>query len=308
MESTQTTTSVPPGTEQQRGRATGVDARARTLIGIPVADRRLELAGVSTAVLEGGGGPPLVLLHGPAGNATHWARVIPDLMTTHRVVAPDLPGQGGSELRDGEPTTERVVAWLGELIERTCDSPPALVGFTLGGAIAARFAVDRPNDLARLVLVDALGLSAFEPAPQFARALNAFQAEPTTRAYELLMRQCMLDLDRVREQMGRRWDPFEAYNVQLARTPSVQAALATLMGELGIPAIPEPDLERIAVPTTLIWGRQDLATPLEVAEAASARYGWPLEVIEDCADEPPFEQPEAFLEALRTALNGRASA
>ena len=38
-----------------------------------------ELAGVSTAVLEGGDGPPVVLLHGPAGNAAHWMRVIPDL-------------------------------------------------------------------------------------------------------------------------------------------------------------------------------------------------------------------------------------
>jgi pimeloyl-ACP methyl ester carboxylesterase len=39
-----------------------------------------------------------------------------------------------------------------------------------------------------------------------------------------------------------------------------------------------------------------------VAEAASARYGWPLHVIEDAADDPPIEQPEAFLRALRAAL------
>ena len=45
------------------------------------------------------------------------------------------------------------------------------------------------------------------------------------------------------------------------------------------------------MPTTLIWGRHDLATPLRVAEAASARYGWPLHVIEDAADDPPVERP-----------------
>jgi pimeloyl-ACP methyl ester carboxylesterase len=54
------------------------------------------------------------------------------------------------------------------------------------------------------------------------------------------------------------------------------------------------------VPTTLIWGRHDLATPLAVAEAASARYGWPLRVIEDAAGNPGMEQPEAFLQALRS--------
>jgi pimeloyl-ACP methyl ester carboxylesterase len=49
-------------------------------------------------------------------------------------------------------------------------------------------------------------------------------------------------------------------------------------------------------------GRHDLATRLRVAEAASARHDWPLHVIEDCADDPPLEQPEAFVAALRTAI------
>ena len=74
------------------------------------------------------------------------------------------------------------------------------------------------------------------------------------------------------------------------------------MGEFGLPEIPDAELERIAVPTSLIWGRQDLATPLAVAEAVSARHGWPLHVIEDCGDDPPIEQPEAFLRALRSEL------
>ncbi len=70
----------------------------------------------------------------------------------------------------------------------------------------------------------------------------------------------------------------------------------------GFPAIPPEVLALIAVPTSLIWGRQDRATPLSVAEAASARFGWPLQVIENCADDPPVEQPDALLRALRTAL------
>ena len=41
---------------------------------------------------------------------------------------------------------------------------------------------------------------------------------------------------------------------------------------------------------------------LNVAEAASVRYGWPLHVIENARDDPAIEQPAAFLEALRTAL------
>jgi pimeloyl-ACP methyl ester carboxylesterase len=55
------------------------------------------------------------------------------------------------------------------------------------------------------------------------------------------------------------------------------------------------------VPTTLIWGRQDRVMRLRIAEKASARYGWPLEVIED-AGHLSLEQPEAFRAALRAAL------
>jgi pimeloyl-ACP methyl ester carboxylesterase len=289
------------GAEGRSRPSGGRDARERLLAGIPVTERRVHLAGVSTAVLEGGDGPPVVLLHGPGGNATHWIRVIPDLVTTHRVVAPDLPGQGASAVADGQLDADRVGAWLGTLIEHTCASPPALVGFALGGAIAARFAGQRAR-VSGLVLVDALGLAPFEPAPDFGLALNGFLAEPTERTHDALWRRCAADLGRVRRRMGERWEPFRAYNVDRASTPSVRAALGLLMEHFGRAAIPSADLARISVPTTLIWGRHDLATRLEVAESASARYGWRLHVIEDCGDDPPIEQPEAFLRALRAAL------
>jgi pimeloyl-ACP methyl ester carboxylesterase len=276
--------------------------RQRLLAGIPVTERRLRLAGVSTAVLEGGDGSPVVLLHGPGGSAVHWTWVIPELASTHRVIAPDLPGQGSSLVDDGPIDAARVLTWLGELIERTCPSPPALVGYALGGAIAARFAGVHGDRISRLVLVDALGLTRFEPAPDFGLALNDFLAQPTEHSHDHLWRQCALDLDGLRRRMGERWEPFKAYNVDRARTLSVKTALGALMGEFGVPPIPAAELARIAVSTTLIWGRHDLATRLEVAEAASARYGWRLHVIENAADDPPIEQPQAFLRALHTAL------
>jgi pimeloyl-ACP methyl ester carboxylesterase len=122
--------------EERGRRSAGDDARERLLAGIPVTERRLQLAGVSTAVLEGGDGPPVVLLHGPGGYAAFWMRVIPDLVTTHRVVAPDLPGHGASGVPDGALDGDRAIAWLGELIERTCPSPPVVVAAPLRVAAA----------------------------------------------------------------------------------------------------------------------------------------------------------------------------
>jgi FAD/FMN-containing dehydrogenase/pimeloyl-ACP methyl ester carboxylesterase len=277
--------------------------RERLLAGAPVRERRLELAGVSTAVLEGGTGPAVVLLHGPGANAAHWMRVVPQLVGTHRVIVPDLPGQGASELTGGgQLDRDRVVAWLSELIERASLGPPALVGHALGGAIAARFAADHSDRLTRLVLVDALGLAAFEPAPDFGLALNDYLTQPSEQTHDALWAKCALDLGLLRRQMGDRWEPFRAYNVDRALSPSVMAALESLMGEFGMPAIPSADLARISVPTTLIWGRHDLATPLRTAEAVGARHGWRMRVIENAGDDPPMEQPETFANALSTAL------
>jgi len=278
------------------------DVRERLLDGLPVTERRLELAGVSTSVLEGGSGAPVVLLHGPGEFAAKWRRVLPDLVTTHRVVAPDLPGHGVSKVTHGRLDVERVLAWLGELIERTCAAPPTLVGHVLGGAIAARFASRHGERLARLVLVDTLGLAPFRPAPKFALGMIGYLARPTERSYDRFMRQCSYDLDGLRDQMGEQWEPFVSYNLELARAPHVKAALRSLMPALALPAIPAADLARITVPTTLVWGRHDRATRLRIAEQASARYRWPLHVIEDCADDPPRDQPAAFLAALRIAL------
>jgi pimeloyl-ACP methyl ester carboxylesterase len=121
----------------------GEGARQRLLADMPVTERRLLLAGISTAVLEGGEGPPVVLLHGPMGNATHWMGIIPGLVATHRVIVPDLPGHGISEVTDdGRIDADRVMEWLGGLIEQSCVTPPAVVGQLLGGAVAARFAID----------------------------------------------------------------------------------------------------------------------------------------------------------------------
>jgi pimeloyl-ACP methyl ester carboxylesterase len=282
--------------------ATGEGIRGRLLAGVPVSERRLALAGHQTAVLEGGDGPPVVLLHGAGEFAACWMRVVPELVAGCRVVAPDLPGHGASELADKPLDAATVVAWLGELIERTCPSPPVLVGHLLGGAIAARFAIEHPDRLSRLVLVDTYGLGRFWPTPRYALAMLAFTARPTEGSQERLFRQCTFDLDGLREQVGERGRLLEAYALDRAREPAMNAALKHLMPQLGMRAIPPAELARIAVPTALIWGRRDRQVRLGLAEAASARYGWPLHVIERAADDPAFEQPEAFLRALRGAL------
>ncbi len=276
--------------------------RGRLLAGIPVRGRHMNLADIPTTVLLGGEGSPIILLHGPGESAVNWRWVIPDLVTTHRVVAPDLPAHGSSGGEDERLDEARVIRWLDRLIDRTCDHPPVLVGQILGGAIAARYAVDRGDRLRRLVLVDSLGLAPFRPSLRFLLTMIGFQIHPSEGTYRRFMRHCAYDLDALRDRMGDRWSSFLAYNLALARSEKSKAA-GHLFRKLGLPRIPPDDLEGITVPTSLIWGREDRALKLPIAEAASERYGWPLHVIEHAADDPPRDRPEAFVEALRQTLD-----
>jgi pimeloyl-ACP methyl ester carboxylesterase len=86
--------------------------RKHLLAGVPVTERRLDIAGIPTAVLEGGDGPPVVLLHGPGESAVNWRWTIPDIVTTHRVIAPDLPAHGSSGTGEAPLDAEVAVAWL----------------------------------------------------------------------------------------------------------------------------------------------------------------------------------------------------
>lgn len=279
--------------------ATRPQPRAELLRDAPVTEHRLMIGRVSTALLEAGDGPPIVLLHGQGGFAGLWLPVIPVLSAGHRVVAPDLPGLGASTV-DGDPLRpDEIHDWLEELIERTCPTPPTLVGISLGGQIAARFAAAHRDRIARLVLVDTPGLTGKpRPAPPTLLALIRHNARPTPASTIAMLRQLTADLDSVRDALGPRWEPFAGYLLELARTPDVRRANQHLLRRIGLEQIPPDDLDRITADTTLVWGRVDRVTPLSNARQASATHGWPLHEV-DAGHLSVVERPEDVLQALR---------
>jgi pimeloyl-ACP methyl ester carboxylesterase len=271
--------------------------RERVLAAAPVTERRIELAGLSTAVLEAGEGPPMLLLHGPGAYAAGWLPVIPALSAEHRVVAPDLPGHGATAAGEALDAAQ-VLSWLDALVDQTCPTPPVVVGQLTGGAIAARFAAATPDRLRALVLVVPFGLAPFAATPAFGAALTGYLTDPTGQSHDTLWRHCVRDLDDVSSRLGERWNAMRAYNLALARTPAVAGAFQTLFALFAAQPIEEDVLGRITVPTTLIWGRDDTIVPVSVGEAASARYGWPIRVLENTGNEPAIEDPAAFVKAV----------
>jgi pimeloyl-ACP methyl ester carboxylesterase len=275
---------------------------AALMEGLPVTERRLDLAGVSTSVLEGGDGPPIVLLHGQGAFAQAWGPVIPDLVVSHRVVAPDLPGLGRSEVRTGSLDAPGVLAWLGDLIAQTCAQPPTLVGISLGGSLAARFAIQHADRVRQIVLVDSGSLGLIRPAPGALFALIRYLRRPSPATNERLFRYVVADPERIRARMGDRWAAFQAYHIDRMSQPSVRGANRQLLMRIGNRRISPDQLGKIGVPVALIWGRNDRIMRFRIAEKASARFGWPLYPIDDCGHFSIADRPEAFLEALRAAM------
>ena len=193
------------------------------------------------------------------------------------------------------------MAWLSELIAQTCDVRPALVGMSLGGSIAARYAVDHSDRISGLVLINSGSLGR-RPPIRVLLPLIRHSVRPTERSARRMMSVVMLHPERAPEVFGHRFEPLQAYMLDRARNPSVQRANRRLLRELGLPPISHDDLERISAPTTLICGRQDRVMKLRHAQQASSRHGWPLEIIEDAGHVVFVDQREATVNALNKAL------
>jgi 2-hydroxymuconate-semialdehyde hydrolase len=99
----------------------------------------------------------------------------------------------------------------------------------------------------------------------------------------------------VRREDAAWFAAFGADTLARARVPHVKRTMRRL---IALGTEPVPGLERVAVPATLLWGRHDRFVPLDLAEAASTRLGWPLHVVDAAGHVPHVEQPDAFMEAI----------
>ena len=121
--------------------------------------RTVRAEGFEIPYLEGGHGDPLVLLHGFGDTKDSFVEAAGGLTRRHRVVLPDLPGFGDTVGPEGFDYTLPNLAFVLEaFLDAVAPGPVDLGGNSLGGAVAAHFALEHPGRVQSLALVDAAGV------------------------------------------------------------------------------------------------------------------------------------------------------
>jgi len=194
--------------------------------------------------------PPIVLMHGLSANAASYGSYLRRLLPlAQRVIAPDMPGHGLSDIPRGGLTTEAMLAGGLEALDRLIDRPAILVGNSMGGLGVIRYALARPEKVRGLLLVSPGGAPMEGAALQ--RFLDTFRVTTHQDALEFVDRMFAKSTPVVRHAfaMGIR-DRF--------RHPELRRLLDGLTNADMLQAA---ELAGLVPPTLLIWGREERILP-----------------------------------------------
>ena len=274
----------------------------------------IRAAGLGTHVLTAGdGGTPVLLLHGAGIDCASlsYGPVICDLGRRCRVYAPDWPGYGRSDKPEIKYTTAYYIRFLGDLMDSLGLGKASLIGLSMGGAVALGMALQRPDRVERLVLVDSYGLGREVPWKPltylyaktagrggFIWAVGRMPPWAVKWSLGLQLREPRLVstelVDKVRQE-ARRERAGLAFSSWLASEVSWRGLATDYSGRLG----------EIKCPVLILHGREDRLVPMHQAYQAHALIGGSrIHVVDHCGHWLPREQPQLFVRAVLDFLGG----
>ncbi len=252
--------------------------------------------GVKTHILTAGAGDPLILLHGAGGDGSLFDGILPALAADRRTLAPDLPGHGSSGGLRGLYTIGKYLGWLDALVDEI-GPPVTLLGHSLGGALAMRYASRNPSKIKHLVIVDPIALG----WPRMAATLRLVRA--------LFTREAALARARMGEVMfagdeARRSELVATYLGGQATPPSGLHGFLWMFIRTWHAAMPlsQRELTNIQAPVRILWGACDGYFPPSHAQRAMAAIARSsLALIPDAGHAPFLEQPAMFVDLVGQA-------
>jgi 3-oxoadipate enol-lactonase len=231
------------------------------LIVSSVATSRGDIGCVASA--PGASDPALVLLHPLASAGGLWQPLMAWLGERGiRAVAPTLPGPMGDNARGGRPTIASMAEDVSALIDALALEHVDVLGMSMGGCVAQALTLARPNAVRSLVLVDTTSDYGADRAAKW--EVRAVAASGSSRRELLPFQLDRWFSPRFRVEHPREVDRIAAIFVDCR--PAVHAACCRALGEFDCTS----RLPEIAVPTLILVGADDYATPVAMAHTLHA--------------------------------------
>lgn len=276
--------------------------------------RSVVAAGVETFYLESGpaDAPPIVLVHGLSATNASMLPLIPALSRDFHVLAPDLPGHGGTATRRGAYRAEFLGRWLTAFLRETCAEPAVLVGNSLGGRTALQAALDSPDRVRGLVLL--CPAVAFRRLRQLVPLVRLVRDELAVLPVRIPRRAAVRGLRALFADPSRLPQPwYDAAVDEFLRVMSVRANRLAVFSALRHIYLDAPFGERgfwsrlpgLQPPALFLWGDRDVLVPAGFGRfVAEALPGACSIVLPDCGHVPQFEHPERTVQLIRGFLAG----
>ena len=265
-------------------------------------------AELTLAYRELGSGPPVLLLHGWPTSSFLWREVMPPIARANRVLALDLPGFGGSDKPPGarygfELFEQAIEGFLAELDIREL----SIAGHDIGGPIAIRWTLTRPQRVRRLALLNTLVYPTFSDAVmEFVRAASTpgLREQLTSPAgLESAMRLGLADEAKLTEEV-----------LAAVREPFRSEASRRSLADAGIGLEPEGfaqiarGLSSLQLPVRIIYGERDEILPDIAETVASLEEDLPraqVTALPDCGHFLQEEAPDRVGELLASFFSER---
>ena len=278
------------------------------MCGYFVAEHRfIDVAGIRTHYVVAGEGPPLLLLHGLGASLIAWMSNIDALSQKFTVYALDIPGRGDSDKPNIDYRVPTGARFIREFMEILGIERASLAGCSMGGMVALRTALDYPDRVEKLVLVDAAGLGRemcwyvrIVSLPLVGEVLERPSLGGTRASLKNILYNHSLIQDGFLQEIYR-----------TRKLPGAkQAVLKMIRGAVGLRGVHKQwimteHLKNLDIPVLIVWGAQDRIIPVHHAyNAAREAPDVELFIFDECGHWPQLEKAHEFNKVVLDFLGG----
>ena len=249
--------------------------------------------GYTIPYYEGGSGEPLVLIHGFGDSKISFVQCAKWLVPHYRAIMPEVPGFGDTAHDEKLDYGTRAQAdRFHKFFHQIGLEKFHIAGNSMGGHIAASYALAYPEDVLSVILIDASGMKVKEGEPY----KDAEKPAGTPEEFDAYM-------DKIFVKKPPIPGSFKRYFIQQAQKNF--AWQNKIRGDIrkGPDAFLNDRIATIAAPTLVLWGDKDQLIELAVGEAYHAAIaGTQFVVFKDCGHSPQYERPQETAEAILAFL------